>query len=254
MTGTTPALLFDAASVDSPRGVTLLHTVNLEVPQRGLFGIVGPNGAGKSSLLRAVLGLLPLKSGQLSICGRPHDSWRADELARHIGYVPQKVHSHWDLRVDEILQLAGSQLDPKLYCRLELAPLLHRAFNALSGGEQARVAIARALAHHPALLLADEPAAHLDLPHQHDLMQQLHELSATRAIVIVLHDFHLASRYCSKVALLNKGTIQHCGPPEQVLSAASLSEVYGKQIEVIGDTAEETFFTLARQPTALLSH
>ena len=243
MSTSVPALRFDAVSACTARGLPVLRELDLEVPQRGLFGIVGPNGAGKSSLLRTVLGLLPLSAGRLSIAGRPQHEWRADELARHIGYVAQKVHSHWDLRVDEILQLASPRLAPELRERLELSPLLDRPFNVLSGGEQARVAIARALAHEPALLLADEPAAHLDLPHQHELMQQLRELAATRAIVIVLHDFHLASRYCDTVALVSGGTVRHCGAPAQVLSAATLSAVYARSIEVHRHDSG-AFFTL----------
>jgi iron complex transport system ATP-binding protein len=220
----------------------LLSDLNLVVPAQGLFGIVGPNGAGKSTLLKAVLNLLPLHSGSVSVAGQALASWCPADLARQIGYVPQHVHSHWDLTVQELLQLGLAEPTAQQVQAFGLESLLARRFNSLSGGEQARAAVLRALTHEPALLLTDEPAAHLDLPHQHRLMQLLRAHARERAVVIVMHDLHLAARYCDNVALLSSGRLLAQGSPADVLQGEALSLAYGGAITRV-QAGSHPFFT-----------
>ncbi|MDP3229142.1 MAG: ABC transporter ATP-binding protein [Acidovorax sp.] len=208
----------------------LLDGVSLNVPARGLVGIVGPNGSGKTSLLRTGLGLLPCASGRVVIQGRPLADWAARDLARHVGYMGQQASSHWDLTARELLQLQAPHLPDDLLQRCELAPLLDRRFASLSGGEKARVSVARALAHGPQLLLADEPAAHLDIPHHHRLMALLKETSRDKAVVVVLHDLHVASLYCDHLALISGGRLVAYGASAQVLTPGRLADAYGEPV------------------------
>ena len=227
-----PVLALDALRVRAG-GRALLDGVSLQVPPRGLLGIVGPNGAGKSSLLRAALGLLPLQAGQVWLDGRPLAAWTARERAACIGYVPQQALSHWDLTVQELLSLQRPRRAdwlPQLIAACELQALLGRRFATLSGGEKARANLARALVHEPALLLADEPAAHLDIPHHHRLMAMLRAQSAARAVVVVLHDLHVASRYCDRLVLMAEGRLLADGPPERVLETARLRQAFGAPV------------------------
>ncbi|MEZ2297485.1 ABC transporter ATP-binding protein [Variovorax sp. RCC_210] len=227
------ALAFEGVSVGvSAAGVRrlLLDGVSLAIPERGLLGIVGPNGSGKTTLLRTALGLTPLASGRVLLRGRALKDWPAREFARHIGYVAQQGASHWDLSVNEMLRLNAPTLSAELVERCELAPLLSRRFATLSGGEKARVSVARALAHDPALLLADEPAAHLDIPHHHRLMAMLRETAAQRAVVVVLHDLHVASAWCERLALFSGGRLLAHGAPAEVLTPGLLSAAYGAPI------------------------
>ena len=227
------ALAFEGVSVGvSAAGVRrlLLDGVSLAIPERGLLGIVGPNGSGKTTLLRTALGLTPLASGRVLLRGRALKDWPAREFARHIGYVAQQGASHWDLSVNEMLRLNARTLSAELVERCELAPLLSRRFATLSGGEKARVSVARALAHDPALLLADEPAAHLDIPHHHRLMAMLRETAAQRAVVVVLHDLHVASAWCERLALFSGGRLLAHGTPAEVLTPGLLSAAYGAPI------------------------
>ncbi len=223
------ALAFEEVGVCVGRRL-LLDGVSLAVPERGLLGIVGPNGSGKTTLLRAALGLMPLSAGRVLLRGRPLRQWPAREFARHIGYVAQQGASHWDLSVTELLKLNAPALSPALVERCELGPLLARRFATLSGGEKARVSVARALAHSPALLLADEPAAHLDIPHHHRLMALLRETAAQRAVVVVLHDLHVASAWCERLALVSGGRLLAHGAPADVLTPALLSSAYGAPV------------------------
>lgn len=238
----TDALVFDEVVTRVGRGRVLLDRVSLAIPERGLFGIVGPNGSGKTTLLRAALGLMPLSSGRVLLRGRSLPQWPAREFARHIGYVAQQGTSHWDLSVTEMLQLNAPDLSPGLIESCELEPLLARRFSTLSGGEKARVSVARALAHDPALLLADEPAAHLDIPHHHRLMAMLRETARRRAVVVVLHDLHVASAWCERIVLFSGGRLLAHGAPDEVLTPALLSTAYGAPI-ASHETAGLRFFT-----------
>jgi len=109
--------------------------------------------------------------------------------------------------------------------------------------------LARALAHDPPLLLADEPTAHLDLPHQHRLMRLLAEHARERAVVVVLHDLHLAAGCCDQVAVLGAGRLAALGPPAAVLTEPVLGRAYGDAIRRVDD-ARGVFFTAGDPPTA----
>lgn len=240
-TAAAPVLAFDGVTLHAGSR-TLLHGLSLHVPARGLLGIVGPNGAGKTSLLRAALGLAVPQAGQVRIEGRAPRDWPPQALARRIGYVAQHGESHWDLRVADMLHLHPGARPAPWIERFALGPLLPRRFASLSGGERARVAVARALAHGPALLLADEPAAHLDIPQHHRLMALLRATARERAVVVVLHDLHVAARHCDRLALLGGGRLLAHGTPAEVLTPARLAAAYGAPIAQHA-AAGQRFFT-----------
>jgi iron complex transport system ATP-binding protein len=242
----TAALAFDHAAV-VVGGKAILQDVCLTVPQYGLIGVVGPNGAGKSTLVKAALGLMPLASGDIHLLGRDLQTWPARTMARHTAYVPQHLHSHWDLRVHELLQLGMAPPSDALIEEWELRPFLHRRLSTLSGGEQARAAVARALAHAPELLLADEPTAHLDLPHQHRLMQLLRQRSRQHAVLMVLHDLHLAATYCDTVAVVAQGRLAAFGSPQDVLTEAVLTPAYGAPVTRLQVQGHAFFSSLQAQ-------
>ena len=106
----------------------------------------------------------------------------------------------------------------------------------LSGGERQLARLARALAQKPGLLLLDEPTAHLDIGHQVQIMQLLKKLNKeATTIVAVLHDLNLASLYCERLVLLNKGRLRCAGRPEEVLTEEIINEVYDTSIIVKED-------------------
>ena len=227
MSPSSPMLVFRNVSVRTERKKLLLDGIDLDIPGQGLYGIIGPNGAGKSSLVRTAIGLLKTTSGEVVLGGRPLSSWPAHALAAHIGYVPQQILSYWNLSVAEMLHLRVAQIPGDLIEHCQIGHLLERRFTTLSGGEQARVAIARALAHKPHIVFADEPAAHLDMPHQHLVLRLLREYARTQTVLIVLHDLHLASRYCDRLALFAGGKLVASDTPARVLTPEILDPVYG---------------------------
>jgi len=114
---------------------------------------------------------------------------------------------------------------------MALDTLATRPVPHLSGGEKARARLARALAVEAPVLLADEPVASLDPFHQLRVMELLRQrCDAGHAIVLVLHDLTLASRFCDRILLLHHGKTVACGSAREVLTPAKLQAVYGVQV------------------------
>ncbi|MGB8363231.1 MAG: ABC transporter ATP-binding protein [Rhizomicrobium sp.] len=205
-------------------------------------GLVGPNGAGKTTLLRAALGRLPVARGSVRVLARPLTNWPREALARTIAYLPQDAQTHWPVRANILVALGRiphrqpfaplsaediSAVDNALE-RCDARPFADRRMDELSLGERARVLLARALATRAAILLVDEPAAHLDPAHQLRLMELLREEAARgAAVVVTLHDLALAARFCDAMIVLKGGALVAEGNPYETLSDAVLGEAFG---------------------------
>ena len=159
--------------------VDILNGVNITVAKDEIVTVVGPNGAGKSTLLKALVGLLPPKSGRITLEDRDIAGLRPSTIVRHgLGYVPQRENVFETLPVVENLEIGlKPRRDLKLTQRLDamyaLFPRLlerrRQMAGNLSGGERQMLAMARALMPEPKILLLDEPTAGL-APRFVDLM------------------------------------------------------------------------------------
>ena len=119
-------------------------------------------------------------------------------------------------RVEEVLSLTG------------ILPFRKRLISELSGGERQMTTIARALAQEPQILLLDEPTNHLDIAHQVRILDLLKKLNKEKnlTILLVLHDLNLASEYCKRLILMNRGRIHCQGSSKEVLTFQNVEEVY----------------------------
>lgn len=218
-------------------GRRVLDAVSANIGPGEVVGLLGPNGAGKTTLLRACLGLQPV-SGRVTLGGRPVGALSPRERALRAAYIPQDRGIAWPVTVAALVALgriphrAGAAADRKAVdaalAALDLEALRDRPATALSGGERARVLIARALAQEAPLVLADEPSAGLDPAHALALIARFRELAAAgRGVLVALHDLGLAARGCDRLLLLEAGRLVADGPPEAVLTPATLSRVYG---------------------------
>ncbi|GGC67251.1 iron-hydroxamate transporter ATP-binding protein [Siccirubricoccus deserti] len=221
-------------------GRALLLDVSLRLQAGRVLGIIGPNGAGKSTLVKACAGLLAPTAGSVTLLGRPLANWPARERAARIGYLPQHFLPHWDYSVRELLRLGvergGTRTVPTTVAAaalaFELQPFLDRRWSNLSGGERGRALAASVLAPAPAVVLADEPAAALDMGQAAALMMRLNaQAAAGAAVAIVVHDLNLAARWCDRLLILAGGQCVTEGPASEVLCSPALDDVFGVRLE-----------------------
>lgn len=227
-------------------GRLLWSGLDLEVRDGEFLAVLGANGSGKTTLLRAVLGLQPLTSGDLRVAGRPVE--RGSDL---IGYVPQerRIAPPTPVRARDLVRLGldGQRLGPGWYDGgrrnrriLEILDavgarqLADARVDRLSGGEQQRVRIAQALATDPRVLLCDEPLLSLDLRHQQAVVRLIDERRRARgtAILFVTHEINPVLPYVDRVLYLADGRFR-VGSVSEVMTSASLSALYGSNVEVI---------------------
>jgi putative ABC transport system ATP-binding protein len=188
--------------------LTILHSLDLNVPAGRSLAIVGPSGSGKSTLLGLMAGLDAPTTGDIVIDGTSITRLGEDALARLrgrlIGFVFQFFHLMPSLTAFENvlvpMELAGARdahaRATRLLHEVGLDARVHHYPSQLSGGEQQRVALARALANDPKVLLADEPTGNLDSNNGQHVIDLLFEVNRSRntTLVLVTHDRELAAR------------------------------------------------------------
>ena len=214
----------------------VIHEANLEVRGGELVGIIGPNGSGKTTLLRAALGLTPLARGEAFLGGRTVGRLAASERARLASYLPQDRTVGWNIPAELVAALGAPHLPgPPGRERAKLAlrevgagDLSGRRILNMSGGERARVLLARLICGGAPLLVADEPVASLDPAAQMEVLSILRARSRKGAgVLVTLHDLTLALRFCDRVAVMVDGRLAGAGDPGEVLTASTLSQVFG---------------------------
>ena len=219
----------------------ILKDVDIELQAGEMLGLIGPNGAGKSTLLRLLAGVIKADAGELTLDGKPMVSIPQPERARRIAYLPQLSEIAWPMSVERIVELGRTpHLEPwqepgeadrtiieQVMHQTDLMTFRDRAFNTLSGGEQARVLLARAMVTQPDILLADEPVSALDPAHQLDVMELLRQhCESGHSVIVVLHDLSLAAHYCHRLQLLHRGSTLAEGLAEAVLNEKNLADAY----------------------------
>jgi zinc transport system ATP-binding protein len=218
-------------------GRTVLRGIDLAVPAGQVVTILGANGSGKTTMIRAMLGLVPLSSGNAKLFGKPVAKFRDRE---RIGFVPQRanVGSGVPATVTEIVS-SGRLARRRLFAPLgraehavvadaiERVGLNHRAkdsYASLSSGMQQRVLIARALAGQPDLFVLDEPTAGVDLVSQTAMAETLRPLVASGVtIILVAHELGPMASLIDRAVLVRDGRIVHDGDP---LSDEALDEFH----------------------------
>ena len=227
-------------------GRTLVRGLTLRMQPGEAWCVLGANGAGKTTLLHTLLGLHPAAAGTVHLSGRPLGAWPVEEAARIRGFLPQFIHDTFGATVADLVLMGrhphlsrwrwegpgDRAIAAAALAALDLAPLAARDITTLSGGERQRVAIAALLAQDPALLLLDEPIAHLDLQHQVVVLQHLALLAgdAHKAVIYSTHDLNLARRFATHALILMRdGSVRH-GAVGAVMTAAVLSQAFGHPV------------------------
>jgi iron complex transport system ATP-binding protein len=220
-----------------------LHDISVSVAPGSLTGLLGPNGCGKTTLLKLLSGVLKPERGAVHLGDSELRLLSARAVARQIAVVPQETHPAFDFTVMEMVlmgrhpHLGAFQLEGpgdlaiarEALAATGTAHLAGRAYMTLSGGEKQRVVIASALAQQPTVLLLDEPTASLDLGYQLEIASLLRQLNRERGVTMVLatHDLNLAASVCDTLVLVREGRVLAQGPTNDVLTSASVRQLYG---------------------------
>jgi iron complex transport system ATP-binding protein len=230
---------------------------DLQVDAGQCWGILGSNGSGKTTLLHTLAGLHVEYSGRIYLDSSPIDQIPRKHFARQVGLLPQineesfpgtvletaltGRHPHlkpWQWESEQDRQLAHDALT-----RVDLPGFEQRNLLSLSGGERRRLYIATLLAQQPQLYLLDEPANHLDLRHQHQILGHLQQLAGEdqKSVIMVLHDPNLAVRYCDHVLLMYEDGKVEGGTSKSLMTEDRLGELYGYPIRKI-ESDQGSFF------------
>jgi ABC-type cobalamin/Fe3+-siderophores transport system ATPase subunit len=233
---------------------TLIDDLSLAFGERGSVALIGPNGAGKSTLLKVLAGLEFPQAGRVRVGTGDLAGLPRTVRARLIGFLPQHFEPHWDLAVGDLVRLGAArnpdlavEAVPKTLERFELGRLERRRWSTLSGGECARVLLAMVLVADPPVLLADEPAAALDIRHRLDVVEALAERGRDRLSVVVVHDLDLAFRFFERVVVLVNGKIVADALAAELIADARLDAAFGVRFERIR-TAEGWSLRASKPP------
>lgn len=227
----------------------------VDVPNGSFTVIVGPNACGKSTLLRALSRLLAPTAGQVVLDGRSLRSYRPKEAAQLIGLLPQTSAAPDGITVSELVArgrfpyqrlvrqwtATDEEAVRHAMAATDIAGLADREVSQLSGGQRQRVWAAMAIAQQTPILLLDEPTTFLDISHQIELLDVFAELNAQgTTIAAVLHDLNQAARYASHLIVMRDGAVVAVGPPNEVLTAELVEEVFRLPCLVIDDPVSGT--------------
>ncbi|MFK4811886.1 ABC transporter ATP-binding protein [Devosia sp. ZW T5_3] len=233
----------DLKNLDISYGDTkVVHGVNLAIAEGESFALVGESGSGKSTILRAIAGLAPDWTGEISVLGRTRSHGVDRAVARQCQMVFQDPYGSLhprktiDSALTEPLAIHGlGNRDERVEAMLKAVGLDQRFRfrfpHQLSGGQRQRVAIARALMLEPKVLLLDEPTSALDVSVQAEILNLLKRLRREQGLtyLLVTHNLSVVSFLCDRLAVMRHGGIVEVADVEQ-LKHGQLVEAYSKEL------------------------
>ncbi|MGN0602602.1 MAG: ABC transporter ATP-binding protein [Oscillospiraceae bacterium] len=224
----------------------IVKDVSFTVNDGEILAVTGPNGCGKTTLLRALCGIIPYAGGSAVIDGKEIRSLSREELSMSAALLPQTGAGgeYSDFTVRETVALGryakskgfgGSKEDEaaaeKYMEMTDTLSIADKVITELSGGQLQRVLLARSFAQEPKIIFLDEPANHLDLKRQIELIGMLKEWAKSgKSVVGVFHDLNLAAELSDRIMVMSDGRTELLDTAETVCRSEKLNDIYGFDI------------------------
>lgn len=226
-----PILQVDGVSFSYPDGHEVLRDLSLSIGDGERVALLGPNGAGKTTLALHLNGILPLQAGTIRVDGLDLTKPNLPEIRRRVGMVFQNPDDQLFMPsvADDVafgpanLGLRGSERDQRVdeaLAAVDASRFRDRSPHHLSTGEKRRVSLATVLAMAPRMLVLDEPTSGLDPAGRRELVDLLHTLDLTQAVIT--HDLPFALELCPRSVVVSEGRIVADGPTTDILADRSL--------------------------------
>jgi len=231
----------------------VFDNISFSIKSGEILCLMGPNGCGKTTLIDNILAIHKSKAGEIILMDKPLSRLKRHEIAQDIAYVPQ-IHSvTFPYTVKEVVMMGrtayagmfgepGADDEVIALEALSKVGILHYAdkpYSMLSGGEIKLVLLARALGQRTAMIIMDEPTAHLDFKNELLFLETIADLCANENIAVLMathapsHAFYFKSRGINtNAAIMNKGSIVAYGDPDRVVTEDNIRDVYGVKAKI----------------------
>ena len=227
---------------------TAVNSLNLEIPNKSIFGMLGPNGAGKTTTIKMLTCLIQPTSGQATVGGYDVKK-NPDEVRNLLGMVPQQVSLYKDLTVMENSQMCADyygipsdERDSRIEDLMELVDIKYakdKCVGQLSGGQKQKASLVASLVHRPDILFLDEPTIGLDPTTKRTLWDLIRDLNDEgHTIILCSHDMHEVDMLCDNVGIINTGNLVAYDTP-QGLKDSLLESNRKEMTEALGKISAE---------------
>ncbi len=225
----------------------VLTDVSLSFSKSEFVSVIGPNGSGKSTMLKTLIGILPVLSGEVFIDSEKISKLSQRQIAEKVAYLSQGK-SIPDMTVSQLVMHGRfphlsyprryTETDKSIVIKslkeLGISEIADKTLTSLSGGMRQNVYIAMALAQDTDYILLDEPTTYLDISHQLEVMKTLKKLSTQgKGIVAVLHDLPLAFAFSDRIIVLNQGSVALDGAPYDIYKEPAIKKTFGIELDYL---------------------
>ncbi len=247
-----PGVAVSQATVTWRNGHTALRDASFQLPQGRITALLGVNGAGKSTLFKAIMGLVPLAHGTITLLGMPVKTALGNNL---VSYVPQSEEVDWNfpVLVEDVVMMgrygymgmlrrpsaADRHAVDQALARVDMGHLRQRQIGELSGGQKKRVFLARALAQNGQLILLDEPFTGVDVKTEQQIATLLGQLrDEGRTLLVSTHNLASVPSFCDHTLLIN-GSVVACGKTADTFTHANIERAFGGVSHHLFSTCQE---------------
>lgn len=217
-----------------------VDNISFEVKTGEILGFLGPNGAGKTTTMKIITNYLNSDSGDVWIGGKSVRE-HADEIKKHIGYLPESNPLYHDMPVIDYLAFCADLqgvAKPEIPARIRemvkvcgLNKEKHKNIGELSKGFRQRVGIAQAMIHNPSILILDEPTTGLDPNQIVEIRKLIRELGREKTVILSTHILPEVEATCDRIMIINNGKIVADGTSESLRKQAQGQETLLVKIE-----------------------